>query len=69
MKKPKRKKYKLDLTFTKKQMERVREEVAQRIENGTLRRKKSIVDEICYQIAWTFHQTLSGRKVKDGVCK
>jgi hypothetical protein len=69
MKKPKRKKYKLDLTFTKKQMERVREEVSQRIESGTLQRKKSVLDELCYTIAWTFHQALSGRKVKDGVCK
>lgn len=69
MKKLKRKKYKLDLTFTKKQMERIREEVSQRIECGTLRRKKLLVDELCYTIAWIFHQTLSGRKVKNGACR
>jgi len=69
MKKPKRKKYKLDLTFTKRQMERIREEVGQRMDRGILRRKESIVDELCYTIAWTFHQTLSGRKVKNGACK
>jgi hypothetical protein len=73
MKKPKKlklkKKYKLDLTFTRKQMEKVREEVAQRMDAGLLRRKTSIVDEMCYTIAWTFHQALSGRKVKNGVCR
>lgn len=63
MKKKLKKKYKLDLTFTRKQMEKIREEVSDRIERGTLRRKKSLVDELCYTIAWTFHQTLSGRKV------
>lgn len=68
MKKTKEKLYKVDLTFTKEQMERVREEVGQRMDRGTLRRKESIVDELCYTIAWTLHQTLEGRKVKNGAC-
>lgn len=69
MKKPKRKLYKLNLTFTKKQMEQVRKEVADRMDCGTLRRKKSVLDELCYTVAWTFHQTLEGRKVKNGACR
>jgi hypothetical protein len=70
MKKPKKKLYKLNLTFTKKQMEKIREEVAYRMGCGVLRPwKKSTLDNLCYTIAWTFHQTLEGRKVKNGACR
>lgn len=69
MKKPKSKKYKLNLTFTRRQMEKIREEVAFRMGCGVLRRKKSVLDELCYTIAWTFHQTLDGRKVQNGACR
>lgn len=59
MKKPKKKrKYKLSLTFTVLEMRRIRKEVANRMLNPGLDRRRSMVDRLLYSMAWNFHQEL-----------